>query len=77
MPVKLGKSVRKTVRGAARPSFEHTHDYIKTYSNGALIDKYKASNTKRKDKRKIKVEMDRRNKLGKANIVFTAAESNG
>ena len=70
MPVKLGQSARKIVRGAARPSFEYTHDYIKVYSNGALIEKYNASNTKKKDKRKIKVELERRNKLGKANVVF-------
>ena len=70
MPVKLGQSVRKVVRGASRSSFEYTHDYIKVYSNGALIEKYNASNTKKKDKRKIKVELERRNKLGKANVVF-------
>jgi len=29
MPVKIGKSVRKVVRGASRPSFEYTHEYIK------------------------------------------------
>jgi hypothetical protein len=70
MPVKLGQSVRKIVRGAARPSFEYTHDYIKVYSNGALIEKYNASSTKKRDKRKIKIELERRNKLGKANVVF-------
>jgi hypothetical protein len=43
---------------------------LKVYSNAALCEKYNASNTKAKDKRKIKVEIDRRNKIGKANIVF-------
>jgi len=70
MPVKLGKSARKIIRGASRPSFEYTHDYIKAYSNGALIEKYNASSTKKRDKRKIKIELERRNKLGKANVVF-------
>jgi len=72
MPVKLGQSARKIIRGASRPSFEYTHDYLKVYSNAALCEKYNASNTKPKDKRKIKVEIDRRNKIGKANIVFGA-----
>lgn len=70
MPVKLGQSVRKVVRGSSRPSFEYTHDYIKAYSNGALIEKYNANNTKKKDKRKVKIELERRNKIGKANVVF-------
>jgi hypothetical protein len=70
MPVKIGKSVRKVVRGASRPSIEYTHEYIKTKSNGELIDMYNASGTIPKKKQKIKNELVRRNKVGKARVVF-------
>ena len=70
MPVKIGKSVRKVVRGASRPSFEYTHEYIKTKSNSELIDMYNASGTIPKKKQKIKNELVRRNKVGKARVVF-------
>jgi hypothetical protein len=69
MPIKIGKSARKVVRGAARPSFEYTHDYIKQHTTADLIEMYNG-NTIPKKKRKIKVELERRNKLGKANVVF-------
>ncbi len=60
MPIKLGKSTRKTTRGAAKQGFNYEHDYIKTKSTTALIEKFNATNTRPKDRQKIKNELVRR-----------------
>lgn len=60
MPTKLGKSVRKVVRGAARPSFEYEHDYIKVKPKAELIEMYNNPTTIPKKKQKIKNELVRR-----------------
>jgi len=60
MPIKIGKSIRKVVRGASRPSFEYTHDYIKCRTKEELIEMYNNSNTIPKKKQKIKNELVRR-----------------
>ena len=60
MPTKIGKSVRKVVRGASRPSFLYDHDYIKVKSKAELIEMYNNSSTSQKKKQKIKNELVRR-----------------
>jgi|TARA_B100001094_G_scaffold263791_1_gene265545 predicted flavoprotein YhiN len=60
MPIKLGKSVRKTTRGAAKQGFNYEHDYIKTKSTTALIEKFNARNTRPKDRQKIRNELVKR-----------------
>jgi len=67
MPIKMSPSVRKVVRGASRPSFEYTHDYIKSYSKEELIKKYNEYGTKPKLKQKIKNELVRR-----GGVIFTS-----
>jgi len=57
-PVKLGKSVTRIDRATKKVTVEH--DYIHTYSTKDLIEKYNKDNTRKKDKRKIKVELVRR-----------------
>lgn len=60
MPTKLGKSMRKVVRGASRPSFEYEHDYIKVKPKAELIEMYNSPTTIPKKKQKIKNELVRR-----------------
>lgn len=69
MPIKLGKSIRKTTRGAAKQGFNYEHDYIKTKSTPALIEKFNATNTRPKDRQKIKNELVRR-----GGVVFNRAD---
>jgi len=59
MPIKLGKSARKFIKGKKK-SFEFDHDYIKKYTKSALIDMYNTSSTIPKKKQKIKNELVRR-----------------
>ncbi len=60
MPVKLGKSVRKTTRGAAKQGFNYEHDYIKTKSKEELVNTFNATNTVPKKRQKIRNELVKR-----------------
>ena len=58
MPIKLGKShttIDRTTKKATT-----VHPYIKGMSKSDLIEKYNASNTRPKDKQKIKNELVKR-----------------
>jgi SOS response regulatory protein OraA/RecX len=58
MPIKLGKS-HTTVDRATKKATT-VHPYIKGFAKKELIEKYNASNTRPKDKQKIKNELVRR-----------------
>ncbi len=58
MPIKLSKSV--TVRNRQTGKLETQHNYIHMVSKKELIDKYNNSNTRKKDKQKIKNELIKR-----------------
>ena len=58
MPVKLGKSVKRIDCVTKVATIEH--DYIKSYSTPDLIEKYNNHMTRKKDKRKIKIELVKR-----------------
>ena len=58
MPIKLGKS-HKTIDRATKKVTVH-HPYIKKFSKQELIEKYNNSNTRPRDKQKIKNELVRR-----------------
>lgn len=60
MPIKLGKSVRKTTRGAAKQGFNYEHDYIKTKSKEELVNTFNATNTMPKKRQKIRNELVKR-----------------
>ena len=60
MPIKLGKSVRKTTRGAAKQGFNYEHDYIKTKSKEELVNTFNATNTAPKKRQKIRNELVKR-----------------
>lgn len=57
-PVKLGKSVTRIDRVTKKVTVEH--DYIHTHSTKDLIERFNKDNTRKKDKRKIKIELVRR-----------------
>ena len=67
-PIKFSKSSKNFDRKSGKTSI--THDYMKCKSNADLIEAHNKENTKPKLKGKIIKEIDRRNKLGLANIVF-------
>lgn len=71
-PVKFGKSHVNVNRETKKKSM--VHDYMKTKTNEQLIEAYNSLNTLPKKKQKIRVELERRNKIGKSNIVFTDKE---
>ena len=58
MPIKLGKS--HTTMDRATKKATTVHPYIKGFSKSDLIEKYNASNTRPKDKQKIKNELVKR-----------------
>lgn len=58
MSIKLGKSV--TVKNRQTGKLETQHNYIKMVSKKELIDKYNNSNTRKRDKQKIKNELIKR-----------------
>lgn len=58
MPIKLSKSVAVRNRQTGKITIEH--NYIHTVSKKELIEKYNNSNTRPKDKQKIKNELVRR-----------------
>ncbi len=68
MPTKLKPS--QAVRDRVTGKIVTQHFYLKQIANGELIETYNSKSTKAKVKRKIKVELERRNKIGKANVVF-------
>lgn len=67
-PVKFGKSHVNVDRATKKTTI--VHDYMKNKTNAELIEAYNSSSTIPKKKRKIKNEIQRRNKIGLANIVF-------
>jgi len=75
MPVKFGKTQKKYDRITKKTTVEH--EYMKAQSVETLIEKYNNESTLPKLKRKIKVEFDRRNKLGLTNIVFKVRKEDG
>ena len=58
MPIKLGKSHKTIDRNTKKVSIHHP--YIRLFSKADLIEKYNNSNTRPKDKQKIKNELVRR-----------------
>ena len=68
-PVKFGKSHVNINRETKKKTI--SHEYMRTKTNEELIEAYNSSNTLPKKKRKIKIEIERRNNIGKANVVFT------
>lgn len=70
MPVKYGKTTVQIDRATKKKSI--VHEYMKTKSNQELMDAYNKPVIP-KLRQKVKNEIVRRNKIGKANIVFTNA----
>jgi hypothetical protein len=70
MPVKYGKTTVQIDRQTKKKSI--VHEYMKTKSNQELMDAYNKPVIP-KLRQKVKNEIVRRNKIGKANIVFTNA----
>ena len=58
MPIKLGKS-HKTIDRATKKVTVH-HPYIKVMTKKELIERFNSSNTRPRDKQKIKNELVRR-----------------
>ena len=69
MPIKFGKTSRQYNRMPEKPPL--VYDYMKCKSNADLIEAYNKDGIKRKLRAKVRVEIDRRNKLGLSNIIFT------
>ena len=69
MPVKFGKTSRQYDRMTKKTTL--VYDYMKCKSNADLIEAYNKDGIKRKLRAKVRVEIDRRNKLGLSNIIFT------
>jgi len=72
MPVKFGPSQVIVERGKKTT----THQYMKCQSIKTLIEKFNNTSTTGRLKRKIKVEFDRRNKIGLDKVVFVDKEVN-
>ena len=70
MPIKFGKTSRQYDRMTNKTTL--VYDYMKCKSNADLIEAYNKDGIKRKLRAKVRVEIDRRNKLGLSNIIFTA-----
>jgi len=68
MPVKFGKSAVQINRETKKKSI--SHEYMKQKTIDELVEFYN-ENKKPKLRRKVKIEIERRNKLGKSNIVFS------
>ena len=67
-PIKFSKSSNQYDRVTGKTSV--VHDYMKCKSNADLIEAYNKEGHKPKLRAKVRVEIDRRNKLGLAKIVF-------
>jgi hypothetical protein len=73
VPVKFGKTSTNYNRATGKTTL--VHDYMKCKSNSELIEAYNKDGIKPKLKQKVKKEIDRRNKLGIARVVFNAVPS--
>lgn len=71
-PVKFGPSQVLVERGTGKKTT--THQYMKQQSIKTLIEKFNNTSTTGKLKRKIKVEFDRRNKIGLDKVIFVDKE---
>ena len=67
-PVKFGKTSKQYDRMTKKTAM--VYDYMKCKSNADLIEAYNKDGIKPKLRAKVRVEIDRRNKLGLSNIVF-------
>jgi hypothetical protein len=67
-PIKFSKSSNQYDRVTGRTT--RVHDYMKCKSNADLIEAYNKEGQKPKLRAKVRVEIDRRNKLGLSKIVF-------
>jgi hypothetical protein len=67
MPVKFGMSQVVIDRNTKKKSVKH--EYMKTKSTAELIAFYN-ENKRPRLKRKVRIELERRNKIGKANVIF-------
>lgn len=67
MPVKFGMSQVLVDRETKKKTVRH--EYMKQKTNAELVDFYN-ENKKPRLRRKVKLELERRNKLGTANIIF-------
>ena len=72
MPIKFGKTSKQVDRGTKKVTV--VHEYMKFQSIKTLIDKFNNEGTQPKLKRKIRVEFDRRNKLGLDKVIFIEKE---
>jgi len=68
MPVKFGKTTIQIDRNTKKKSI--SHEYMKQKTIDELVEFYN-ENKKPKLRRKVKIEIERRNKLGKSNIIFS------
>jgi len=68
MPIKFSKSSNRYDRVTGRTT--RVHDYMKCKSNADLIEAYNKEGQKPKLKRKVRQEIERRNKIGQSRIVF-------
>lgn len=69
-PVKFGKTHKSYDRMTKKNSM--VYDYMKCKSNADLIEAYNKDSIKPKLKAKVRIEIDRRNKIGLAKIVFAS-----
>jgi len=67
-PIKFSKSSNQYDRVTGKTTL--VHDYMKCKSNADLIEAYNKEGIKPKLRAKVRVEIDRRNKLGLSKIVF-------
>jgi hypothetical protein len=67
-PVKFGKTSRQYDRMTKKTTL--VYDYMKCKSNAELMEAYNKDGIKPKLKAKVRVEIDRRNKLGLSRIIF-------
>ncbi len=68
MPIKFSKSSNQYDRVTGRTT--RVHDYMKCKSNADLIDAYNKEGQKPKLKAKVRVELERRNKIGQSRVIF-------
>jgi hypothetical protein len=69
-PVKFGKTSKQYDRMTKKSAM--VYDYMKCKSNADLIEAYNKDGIKPKLRQKIRIELDRRVKIGKAKIVFAS-----
>ena len=69
-PVKFGKTHKSYDRMTKQNAM--VYDYMKCKSNADLIEAYNKDGIKPKLKAKVRIEIDRRNKIGLAKIVFAS-----